>query len=70
MARQSRPSSKKRQKEVQRLQKRQAKAAQRAEKSQQRSSRPAAENGLDPEIAEIRPGPQPAPDWMPPARRS
>jgi hypothetical protein len=64
MARQSRPSFKKRQKEVQRQQRAQAKAAQRAEIRQQKADKPVTEDGQDPELEGIRPGPQPPPDWM------
>lgn len=65
MARRSRPSFTKRQKEMARQQKQQEKDARRLELRKQKIEKPAATQGeVDPEIAGIRPGPQPPPAWM------
>ncbi len=69
MGNKSRPSFKKRQKEMARQQKQMDKRAQRQAKSEQRGSaaRPAGEE--DPDLAGIRPGPQALPDewdYVPP----
>jgi hypothetical protein len=62
MAQRSRPTVTKRQREQARIAKQKEKAAKRAEKSQKdREERPAVD-GVDPDIADIRPGPQ-APAW-------
>jgi hypothetical protein len=64
MAQRSRPTVTKRQREQARIAKQKEKAAKRAEKSQKdREDRPAAD-GADPDIAGIRPGPQPLADWQ------
>ena len=55
----SRPTQNKRARERARLEKRQEKEARRADRAKQ--SKPAAENGEDPDIAGIVPGPQPSP---------
>jgi hypothetical protein len=71
MARRSRPSFTKRQKEMARQQKQADKSARRLESKQSKGSKPEVTGGEDPEIAGIRPGPQPAPAWMEaPQRRS
>ena len=78
MARRSRPSFTKRQKEMARQQKQQDKTARRLEVKRQREETPssatipASADGVeDPELAGIRPGPQPPPAWMEgPPRRS
>ncbi len=62
MGKKSRPTFKKRQKELARQQKQQSKQAQRRAKSEQRSSSPSRAEGEDPDIGGIRPGPQPLPD--------
>jgi hypothetical protein len=71
MARRSRPSFTKRQKEMARQQKQQEKDARRLELKQQKAAQPASETSGedDPEIAGIRPGPQPPPAWMEPPQR-
>lgn len=63
MAQRSRPTITKRQKEQARLAKRKDKAIRRAEKSQ-RPPTPVSRDGVDPDIAHIRPGPQPLADWQ------
>jgi len=65
MARRSRPSFMKRQKEMARQQRQQDKTARRLEKkSKETETETVAEGVEDPEIAGIRPGPQPPPNWM------
>ena len=53
------PSMNKRLKERQRQEKQREKAAKRIERSKEKADRPAAEAGVDPDIAHIIPGPQP-----------
>jgi hypothetical protein len=62
MANRSRPTLLKREREKARMEKQKAKEARRAE----RTRRPAQERegGVDPDIAHIRPGPQPLADWQ------
>ena len=62
MAQRSRPTITKRQREQARIAKQKDKAARRAEKSTQ--VRPQTVDGVDPDIAGIRPGPQPLADWQ------
>jgi hypothetical protein len=63
MAQQSRPTITKRQREQARVAKQQEKAARRAERKRQpRPARTAP--GVDPDIADIRPGPQPPAEWQ------
>jgi hypothetical protein len=52
----------KREREKARLEKQKTKQARRAERSRQPDQRPA--DGIDPDIAHIRPGPQPLADWQ------
>ena len=64
MAHRSRPTTNKRQREQARIAKRNDKAARLADRKrgdEQRSELPA---GVDPDIADIRPGPQPLADWQ------
>ena len=63
MAQRSRPTITKRQREQARIAKQKDKAARRAEKT--RRVRPAGTpDGVDPDIADIRPGPQPLAEWQ------
>ena len=62
MAQRSRPTITKRQREQARIAKQKDKAARRAEKSTQ--VRREVVDGVDPDIAGIRPGPQPLADWQ------
>ncbi len=63
MAQRSRPTITKRQREQARIAKQKDKAARRAERAQR--PRPSAgTDGVDPDIADIRPGPQPPADWQ------
>lgn len=57
-----RPSSQKLEKERRRQQKQKEKEARRADAKQIKSNREARAPGEDPDIAGIRPGPQPLPD--------
>jgi hypothetical protein len=56
------PSMNKRIKERQRQEKQREKAAKKAERKLEKGDRPASENGIDPDIAHIVPGPQPIAD--------
>ena len=63
MAQRSRPTITKRQREQARITKQKDKAARRAEKVRRGPSSPSPD-GVDPDIADIRPGPQPLADWQ------
>jgi hypothetical protein len=63
MAQRSRPTISKRQREQARIAKQKDKAARRAERSRRSHNEPAP-GGVDPDIAGIRPGPQPPADWQ------
>ena len=62
MARKSRPTFKKRQKEIARQQKARDKMARRMAKKEETEQAPAVDSSEDPDIAGIRPGPQPLPE--------
>jgi hypothetical protein len=64
MAQRSRPTITKRQREQARITKQKDKAARRAEKARRGPSGPSSPDGIDPDIADIRPGPQPLADWQ------
>jgi hypothetical protein len=59
MAKKSRPTIKKRQREMARLQKQQDKQARRLAAKERPEGTPRSADGEDPDIAGIRPGPQP-----------
>ena len=63
MANRSRPTLLKREREKMRLEKQQQKAARRLESKERRASAPPRSADEDPDIAGIRPGPQPIP-WL------
>jgi len=63
MAHRSRPTTNKRQREQARIAKRNDKAARLAERKRA-ADRPDLPAGVDPDIADIRPGPQPLADWQ------
>ncbi len=63
MAHRSRPTTNKRQREQARIAKRNDKAARLAERKRG-TDRPDIPAGVDPDIADIRPGPQPLADWQ------
>jgi hypothetical protein len=52
----------KREREKARMERQKMKEARRADRSQRPSNRPA--DGVDPDIAHIKPGPQPLADWQ------
>jgi len=60
-----RPSQAKRQREIDRKLHQKDKVSQRAQRKQEKLNRPAGEEGEDPDIAGIVPGPQPIPDEEP-----
>jgi hypothetical protein len=62
MAHRSRPTTNKRAREQARIAKRNDKAARLAER--RATERPDVPDGVDPDIADIRPGPQPLADWQ------
>ena len=64
MAQRSRPTVTKRQREQARMTKQKEKAAKRAERSRQDRPTDKAADGVDPDIADIRPGPQPPAWWQ------
>jgi len=64
MAMKSRPTMMKRARERARAEKQKEKAARRLERAQQNADRPSAADGIDPDIAHIRVGPQPPADWQ------
>ncbi len=62
MAKKSRPTFQKREKEKARVQKQKEKESRRVESKERRADQPASFGGEDPDIAGIRPGPQPLPE--------
>lgn len=62
MAQKSRPTLMKREREKARVEKQKAKEARRADRGTRGSDRPA--DGTDPDIAHIKPGPQPLAEWQ------
>lgn len=62
MAQRSRPTLMKREREKARMEKQKMKEARRADKPT--GSSPRAADGIDPDIAHIKPGPQPLADWQ------
>ena len=64
MAHRSRPTTNKRQREQARIAKRNDKAARLADRARRPGDRPDLPAGVDPDIADIRPGPQPLADWQ------
>jgi hypothetical protein len=64
MARNARPTAAKREREKALLERRQQKAARRLDAKERKGSEPAAHDGVDPDIADIKLGPQPPADWQ------
>jgi hypothetical protein len=64
MAHRSRPTTNKRQREQARIAKRNDKAARLADRAKNTADRAGLPAGVDPDIADIRPGPQPLADWQ------
>ena len=62
MAQRSRPTLMKREREKARMERQKMKEARRADRAQRPNERSA--NGVDPDIAHIKPGPQPLADWQ------
>ena len=62
MAQRSRPTLMKREREKARMEKQKMKEARRADRAQRPAERTA--DGIDPDIAHIKPGPQPLADWQ------
>ena len=62
MANRSRPTLLKREREKARIEKQKAKEARRADRSKRPTVR--SSDGVDPDIAHIKPGPQPLADWQ------
>jgi hypothetical protein len=63
MANRSRPTLLKREREKARIEKQKVKEARRADRSQRPNQR-SSNDGVDPDIAHIEPGPQPLADWQ------
>jgi hypothetical protein len=64
MAHRSRPTTNNRQREQARIAKRNDKAARFADRQKRTAERADLPAGVDPDIADIRPGPQPLADWQ------
>ncbi len=64
MARNARPTAAKREREKNLAEKRKEKAARRQEVKQRKATEPPRPDGIDPDIADITPGPQPLADWQ------
>lgn len=64
MAHRSRPTTNKRQREQARIAKRNDKAARLADRAKNATDRVGIPAGVDPDIADIHPGPQPLADWQ------
>jgi hypothetical protein len=64
MARNARPTAAKREREKALSEKRQQKAAKRQDAKQRKEGQERPADGIDPDIADIVPGPQPLADWQ------
>ena len=64
MARNARPTAAKREREKALSERRQQKAARRVDAKNKKASQGPREEGVDPDIAGIIPGPQPLADWQ------
>jgi hypothetical protein len=64
MARNARPTAAKREREKALSEKRQQKAAKRQDLKQRKEGQERPADGVDPDIADIVPGPQPLADWQ------
>ena len=62
MAQKSRPTLMKREREKARVERQKMKEARRADRSQRPNER--RDDGVDPDIADIKPGPQPLAEWQ------
>jgi hypothetical protein len=66
MANNTRPTANKRAREKARMDRQKEKEQRRAEARDRRATAPPRSKDEDPDIAGIRPGPQPPPDWLEP----
>jgi hypothetical protein len=64
MAKNSRPTSNKRAREKAQVDRQKEKEARRTEARERKATAPPRSGDVDPDIADIRPGPQPRPDWL------
>jgi len=64
MARNSKPTSQKRAREKARLDRQKEKEQRRAEARERKAATPPRSGDEDPDLAGIRPGPQPRPEWL------
>lgn len=64
MARNARPTAAKREREKNLTERRQQKAARRLDLKQRKATESPRADGVDPDIADITPGPQPLADWQ------
>jgi hypothetical protein len=64
MARNSRPTAAKREREKGLIERRQQKAERRRQEKERKGTNPAAPDGIDPDIADIKLGPQPLAEWQ------
>ena len=64
MARNARPTAAKREREKGLAERRQQKAARRRDAKDRKSTTDPRPDGIDPDIADITPGPQPLADWQ------
>jgi len=64
MARNSRPTAAKREREKGLIERRQQKAERRRQEKERKGTAPAAPDGVDPDIADIKLGPQPPAEWQ------
>jgi hypothetical protein len=64
MARNARPTAAKREREKALIERRQQKAAKREDLKRRKAEQGPRQDGIDPDIEGIRPGPQPPADWQ------
>jgi len=64
MARNSRPTAAKREREKGLIERREQKAARRRAEKERKAAAPPAADGVDPDIAGIKAGPQPLAEWQ------
>lgn len=64
MARNSRPTAAKREREKGLIERRQQKAERRRQEKERKGTSPATPDGIDPDIADIKLGPQPLAEWQ------
>jgi hypothetical protein len=64
MARNSRPTAAKREREKGLIERRQQKAERRRQEKERKAGSPSAPAGVDPDIADIQLGPQPPAEWQ------